>query len=111
MTGIIDSFIQENNIDEHYIIECHPDVLKKMKEDGWYEKKNVTILEGFWEDFIDGINGFDGVYFDKWVEQNFNVFLEKSSKIIKPGGIMTFFNSGPIAPERNNVSNCVLEIL
>jgi protein arginine N-methyltransferase 2 len=109
--GIIDSFIQKYNIEEHYIIECHPDVLLKMKDDGWYDLDNVKILEGFWQDFIDDLGEFDGVYFDTWKESDFYVFLEKSKHIVKKGGIMTFFNSGPIAPERNHIPNCMNEIL
>ena len=32
--GIIDTYIQSYNIQEHWIIEAHPQVIHKMKEDG-----------------------------------------------------------------------------
>lgn len=44
-----------------------------MKEQGWYEKPGVTILEGRWQDVIDddrliALGGFDIVYTDTFSE-------------------------------------------
>lgn len=94
--GIIDNYIQELGVDSHYIIECHPDVISKMRNDGWYEKNNVIILEGFWQDYIDKLSEFDGVYFDTWKEADIELFFEKSANILKTNGIMSFFNSSPL---------------
>ena len=47
--GIIDSFIQEQNVQEHWIIEPHLDVYTKMFDDGWHLKPNVRILYGDWQ--------------------------------------------------------------
>lgn len=58
---------------QHVIIEAHPDVLKHMRQSGWYEKPGVKILEGKWQDFIDseqlmGVGGFDVIYTDTFSE-------------------------------------------
>ncbi|PPQ67249.1 hypothetical protein CVT25_005833 [Psilocybe cyanescens] len=73
--GIIDSFFQNlaQPPAEHVIIEAHPDVLKFMREKGWYDRKGVRILEGRWQDFIEGpellkSGGFDIVYTDTFSE-------------------------------------------
>lgn len=57
----------------HVIIEPHPDVLQYMREQGWYEKEGVKILEGKWQDFMDGdellgVGGFDVIYTDTFSE-------------------------------------------
>ncbi|KAF8973226.1 arginine methyl transferase [Flammula alnicola] len=73
--GMIDSLFQSlpSIPKEHVIIEAHPDVLAFMREKGWYEREGVTILEGRWQDFIDGpallsSGGFDVVYTDTFSE-------------------------------------------
>jgi hypothetical protein len=101
--GIIDGFIQNHNIKEHHIIECHPSVLNRMRNLGWFDKENVFIYEGFWRDYIDDLVDFDGVYFDTWKESYFDLFIEKSSKVLRKNGILSFFNSGPIVPERHHL--------
>lgn len=44
-----------------------------MKATGWYEKPGVTILEGKWQEFMDGdellaMGGFDIIYTDTFSE-------------------------------------------
>ena len=44
-----------------------------MRQMGWYDKENVLILEGRWQDFIEsdkllGIGGFDAIYTDTFSE-------------------------------------------
>jgi len=73
--GIIDNLFQslQTRPTQHVIIEPHPDVLQHMREQGWYEKPGVKILEGKWQDFIgnDVIfqgGGFDVIYTDTFSE-------------------------------------------
>jgi SAM-dependent methyltransferase len=91
--GIIDSFIQENNPYTHWIIEKHPQVIEYMKNTGWYDKKNVKILEGDWKDFIQYLPLFDGIYFDIWEDLDHENLFKKMSYIIKPNGLLSYFNS------------------
>lgn len=47
--GIIDTFFQSNSPSSHDIIEAHPGILARMREEGWYDKPGVTIHEGRWQ--------------------------------------------------------------
>ena len=74
-TSQIDTFFQELPVrpSEHVIIEAHPDVLAHMRDVGWHEKPGVKMLEGKWQDFIDGdelmaTGGFDVIYTDTFSE-------------------------------------------
>jgi type IV protein arginine methyltransferase len=61
----IDSYFQAQPVppSTHVIIEPHPDVLKYMREQGWYEKEGVIVLEGKWQDFV-GAKMLDDMVFD-----------------------------------------------
>jgi protein arginine N-methyltransferase 2 len=71
--AIIDSIFQEKKPKAHHIIEAHPDVLKRMREQGWYEKPGVVIHEGRWQDIVPGLveknEMFDAIYFDTFAEE------------------------------------------
>ena len=62
--GIVDSYIHENNPKSHWIIESHPDVHSHMKKNGWYDRAN--IIESRWQDVVNSLQSFDGIYFDTW---------------------------------------------
>ncbi|KAB2579986.1 Arginine N-methyltransferase 2 [Lasiodiplodia theobromae] len=70
--GIIDRIIQEKKPAEHHIIEAHPAVVKRMKEEGWTEKKGVSVHEGKWQDVVEDLVAqnitFDAIYFDTFAE-------------------------------------------
>lgn len=109
--GIIDGFIQENiaNYNKehpdvkvtHYISEAHPNVLAKMKQDGWYEKPSVVVLEGRWQDLLaklldQGGVFFNGVYYDTFSEHYHpdmypNLF-DALVGLLQPEGVISFFN-------------------
>jgi protein arginine N-methyltransferase 2 len=71
--GIIDGILQEKQPKAHHIIEAHPDVLKRLKEQGWDKKPGVVIHEGRWQDIVPGLvekgELFDGIYFDTFAEE------------------------------------------
>lgn len=97
--GIIDAAIQSHHPKNHYICEAHPDVLKKMKDDGWYSKPGVVVLEGRWQDRLNelldqGEVFFDGIYYDTFSE-HYEDMLELYDVIVgllKPDGVFSFFN-------------------
>ncbi|SJM87762.1 probable Arginine N-methyltransferase 2 [Zygosaccharomyces bailii] len=97
--GIIDQAIQSHSPQKHYICEAHPDVLQKMKEDGWYERKGVIVLEGRWQDCLNDLLDrgdvfFDGIYYDTFSE-HYDDMLELYDIVVgllKPGGVFSFFN-------------------
>lgn len=80
----------------HVIIEPHPDVLAHMRKLGWFDKPNVRILEGKWQDFVDseellGTGGFDVVYTDTFSEDYKGVYL--------PSGRRPVTNEAPHRPQ------------
>ncbi|ODV81656.1 arginine N-methyltransferase 2 [Suhomyces tanzawaensis NRRL Y-17324] len=97
--GIIDTMINEKNPTKHYICEAHPDVLKKLRDDGWYEKPNVVILEGRWQDQLDtllssGNTFFNGIYYDTYSEHYLDMLelFDFVVGLLKPHGVFSFFN-------------------
>ncbi|KAL8697095.1 MAG: hypothetical protein Q9201_007311 [Fulgogasparrea decipioides] len=75
--GIIDSHFQSLSPKTHHIVEAHPDVLTRMREEGWHEKEGVVVHEGRWQDILPKLleseeEGesvmFDAIYFDTFAE-------------------------------------------
>ncbi len=96
--GIIDTAIENHEIQEHWIIEPHLDVFTKMMNDGWHLKPHVRILHGDWQWFMKYLPEFDGVYIDTWNEEIYD-FLRNSPAFLKEDGILSFFNN-PRADEK-----------
>jgi len=103
--GIIDTFFQSHAPRVHHIVEAHPDVLKAMREQGWYEKSGVVIHEGRWQDVLPNLVGsieedgqdllFDAIYFDTFAEDYKalrDFFSEWVIQVIHPDGRLSFFN-------------------
>ncbi|KAJ7770186.1 arginine methyl transferase [Mycena maculata] len=100
--GIIDMLFQSLSPTLHVIIEAHPDVLKHMKQNGWYEKPGVKILEGKWQDFINAdqlaalcpVGGFDLVYTDSFSEdyEELRRFFSHLPVLLGPKSRFSFFN-------------------
>ena len=89
--GLIDTYIQSHRVQEHWIIEAHPDVQNKMKKDGWDKKSNVTCLFDKWQNVLDKLPKFDGIYFDTWKE-SLNPFHKIVPNILKSGGKYTYWS-------------------
>lgn len=93
--GYIDDEIQKHDIERHTIIECHPDVWQKMKDDGWMDKPNVECIFGTWQEVMPRLAEegrlFDGVYFDTWDEEDIG-FHMNIQRMIQPGGLYSWFN-------------------
>jgi protein arginine N-methyltransferase 2 len=71
--GIIDGILQEKKPKTHHIIEAHPDVIKRMKDQRWDKKPGVIIHEGRWQDIVPGLvekgELVDAIYFDTFAEE------------------------------------------
>ena len=99
--GIIDNYIQSHSPSTHWIIESHPDVQRKIIEDGWLKKPNVKVIFKPWQEVIHYLPKFDGIYFDTWGESQ-KGFDTNIFKLLKPGGVYSFFNN-PIGSGDNNI--------
>jgi len=87
--GIIDTYIHELNPKSHTIIESHPDVINYMKENNWEDKSNCVY--GRWQDHVDTIGQFDGIYLDTWMEQRVPFIPNLLDKCLKVGGIFSIW--------------------
>lgn len=89
--GIIDTYIQESNINSHTIIESHPDVFDHMKDNDWESK--AECIFGRWQDQFDNIEKFDGIYLDTWMDQRVPFIPELLHKCLKVGGIFSIWHN------------------
>ncbi|KAK9756413.1 hypothetical protein RND81_01G095300 [Saponaria officinalis] len=92
--GLVDTAIQQYDPVSHTIVEAHPEVYDRMLKNGWGEKKNVKILLGRWQDVLPQLGSYDGIFFDTYGEyyEDLREFHQHLPKLLKPGGIYSFFN-------------------
>jgi protein arginine N-methyltransferase 2 len=97
--GLVDTAIQTHNPAEHHIIEAHPQVHQRLRETGWYDKPNVHIHEGRWQDILPKLveQGvvLDGIYYDTFAEDYAALkefFAEYVIQLLAPDGIFGWYN-------------------
>ncbi|KAL3514393.1 hypothetical protein ACH5RR_027110 [Cinchona calisaya] len=92
--GLVDTAIQQYKPASHTIVEAHPEVYKRMIESGWGEKENVNIIFGRWQDVLNQLESYDGIFFDTYGEyyEDMREFHQHLPSLLKPGGIYSFFN-------------------
>ncbi|XP_021283642.1 protein arginine N-methyltransferase 2 [Herrania umbratica] len=92
--GLVDAAIQQYGPATHTIIEAHPEVYERMLRTGWGKKDNVKIIFGRWQDVLSELESYDGIFFDTYGEyyEDLREFHQHLPKLLKPGGIYSFFN-------------------
>ncbi|XP_020579150.1 protein arginine N-methyltransferase 2 [Phalaenopsis equestris] len=92
--GLVDEAIQRYKPLEHTIVEAHPEVYDRMIQSGWGEKENVKIVFGKWQDVLPQLGSFDGIFFDTYGEyyDDMREFHQNLHRLLKPGGIYSYFN-------------------
>ncbi|KAF2689419.1 arginine N-methyltransferase 2 [Lentithecium fluviatile CBS 122367] len=97
--GIVDTAIQTHDPAEHHIIEAHPQVHQRLREQGWYNKPNVHIHEGRWQDVLPTLveQGvvLDGIYYDTFAEDYKALkefFSEYVIQLLAPDGKFGWYN-------------------
>ncbi|KAI1317950.1 AAA ATPase afg3 [Mortierella claussenii] len=92
--GLVDKELQKRSPSQHTIIEAHPDVYAHMIKEGWDKKPGVKILFGRWQDVIDQLEVYDGIFFDTFGEyyENLRAFHEIVPNHLEEGGIYSYFN-------------------
>ncbi len=105
--GVSSTMIQDNQPKSHTIIECNDDVIKRFEK--WneaYKDRDITMVHGMWQDVIDDLGEFDGLFFhtyplndDEYMNYvNGSVtfaehFFETAVKHLKPNGSFTYFSN------------------
>ncbi len=97
--GIVDSMFLANSPAEHHIVEAHPQVIQRMREKGWFDKQNVRIHQGKWQDVLpklidDGLE-LDAIYYDTYAEDYSdlkNFFDEYVIALLNTNGLFGFYN-------------------
>jgi|TARA_R110002012_G_scaffold76681_1_gene193811 hypothetical protein len=67
--GILSDAVQSRNPGSHTIVECHPEILVKLKE--WaVGKSNINIIEGDWFDLLDKdpLTRYNAILMDTYVD-------------------------------------------
>eukprot|EP00887_Chlorella_sp_A99_P001235 scaffold14.g1235.t1 len=97
--GIADGFIQQHQPRSHTIVEAHPDVYRHMCAQGWDTRPGVRVVFGRWQDVIEQLGPFDGVFFDTYGEyyEDMADFHSHLPRLLRPGGVYSFFNG--LAPD------------
>ncbi|KAF2865300.1 S-adenosyl-L-methionine-dependent methyltransferase [Massariosphaeria phaeospora] len=97
--GIVDTSIQTHDPAEHHIIEAHPQVHQRLREQGWYDKPNVIIHEGRWQDMLPKLveQGvvLDAIYYDTFAEDYSALkefFAEYVIQLLAPTGKFGWYN-------------------
>lgn len=108
--GLIDGFIQNHKIKSHTVIECHPDVINNILESEWIKNKNINFIFDKWQNKINNLNKFDGVFYDTWKDED-ELFMMNVHNIVKVGGFFSFFNSQYFNPNTKSIPNYFYQIL
>nr|XP_023908650.1 protein arginine N-methyltransferase 2-like [Quercus suber] len=97
--GIVDAMFLATNPAMHHIIEAHPTVQKKLRDEGWHDKPNVTVHEGRWQDILPKLveQGviLDGIYYDTYAEDYKDLkefFAEYVIALLEKDGKFGFYN-------------------
>ena len=91
--GILSTAVQSRNPASHTIVECHPEIIVKLK--AWAaDKPTVTVIEGNWIDLLDDAETrYDTILMDTYVDDklhsDFRYFCKNK---IKDGGKVSWWN-------------------
>jgi guanidinoacetate N-methyltransferase len=105
--GVASGMIQDLAVGSHTIIECNPHVVASFGEwRGAYPGRDIRIVEGMWQDVIDGLGEFDGIFFhtyplddQEYVEQVAQSvtfaehFFDTAAAHLRAGGAFTYLSN------------------
>jgi hypothetical protein len=117
--GISATYIQEHDIDSHDIIEINDMVFENAKK--WAEKypKSNLIQGDFFEKYynlmhfqIEPGKKYDGIFYDGYGERYDGRKIYKIfEKLLKPGGILTYFNQSKPPKNAFNIPAHLVEYI
>ena len=92
--GISASYIQQNNITSHTIIEVHPEIYERACR--WADEQTIPVhvYLGDWFNVIPGLNTqYDGVFHDTHLDSQVHNFLPLLVKNCKQNAVVVFFSN------------------
>ncbi len=105
--GIASDMIQSYKVRKHVIMECNNAVIDRYYK--WKQKypdNNIKMVKGLWQDTIDTVGLFDGIFFHtyplnqeeymKYVKESITFaahFFQSASDHLKPGGSFSYFSN------------------
>jgi amino acid adenylation domain len=80
--GVASEFLQQSGVRSHTIIECNDSVIRRFYEP-WrtrHADRNIRLLHGRWQDVINSLGRFDGIFFQTYPlnEREFTAYLSRS---------------------------------
>jgi len=98
--GISASYIQDNQLEEHHIIEANDQIFERMKDFTKSAKSSTFLYSGFWEDISKNFEDqyFDGILFDTYpitLEELHTArfsFFSEANRLLKVGGVFTHYS-------------------
>ena len=100
--GLSARAIQAYDVDAHFVVECHPDVVARCVADmrDAIIGNRLHMFSGFWEDVTNLMadKTFDGILFDTYplreeeIHANHFWFFKEAFRLLKPGGILTYYS-------------------
>ena len=114
--GVSASFLQELGVSSHTIIECNRSVIERFH--AWkegYPGREIRLVEGRWQDVIDGCGSYDGIFFhtypldeQEYIDQAVNSvtfaahFFPAAAAHLRPGGVFTYMTNEIDSLSRNH---------
>ena len=105
--GIGSSYIQNGQPKSHTIVECNESVIKRFAR--WqtqFADRTIRLVPGMWEDVIDQLGEFDGIFFHTYPLSEADViekvvqsvtfaehFFVVATKHLRAGGVFTYLTN------------------
>lgn len=115
--GLSAAAIQAHPIESHFVIECHPDVVRKAVTDFKVaiDLSKMHVYSGFWQDVTPTLASgtFDGILFDTYplreeeIHGNHFWFFKEAFRLLKPGGILTYYSDEAITLPESHVQKLI----
>ena len=105
--GLCTDFVQAREPRLHVVVEANRDVfdLARRRHQSAIEAGRMHLLDGFWEDMVEGslirqgvLNGYDGIIFDTFplrssdLRKNHFPFFPAARKLLARGGAFTYYS-------------------
>ena len=105
--GISATYIQEQGVRSHSIIECNDEVIEQFnKWKSQYPERDIRVIRGKWQDVAGQLGQYDGVFFDtyplseaefkEYVIDNITFaesFFPVASSCLRKGGVFSYYTN------------------